>query len=947
MDCSNQQNHPGPPSLNADGREQNCVRRYTLGVALCWTLLIGLLLTLNVMQVRKTTRAMALDKAEEGFKKDAAMRQWSALHGGVYVPATEQTPPNPHLAHVPDRDITKPDGTKLTLMNSAYMIRQFTETFGNDFSVNTHITSLKLLRPENKPDPWERAALQAFENGQKQITDFTTIDHVPILRLAEALTVQQGCLKCHAKQGYRVGDVRGGVMVTLPMTPYLAQQNKTLTTVGLSYGGVWLLGLIGMGFAARQINRRIQHQRDIQNRFNEKNELFQTLFDQAPYAIIMADPQTQRIIEFNEQAHARLGYSRDEFADLHIHDLQPVRNEQAITADIQRVLACEEFSFETQHVSKTGELMDVLVTPTAVALQGKTHIMAVFQDITESKRASQLVQRSEQQMRTILEHCPVGVVIVGRDRKVRWANQYACKMVGVNDQEEMCGRDASQFICPAEKGQGPQQTPHNAERTLRRHDGTEVPILKTIIETEIHGEPVLLETFVDITELKKAERELAVAATTDKLTGLPNRMVFMDRLEQRLKQSKRDLSHFAVLFFDFDRFKVVNDSLGHKIGDALLRDVADIFRRELRSTDAIARFGGDEFVVLLDNLSDKQDAVFKANRLLDVFAEPHDLSGHRVVSTASIGLVTNALPYNTGSEMIRDADAAMYQAKAAGKGRVVSFDHVMHDMAMDRLQLEDDMRTAIHDDEFELYYQPIIDLTTGSTSGFEALIRWNHEQRGLIDPNDFIPIAEETGLIIDLGRWVSRNASRQIAEWNKQYGKDRRYYVNVNLSRRELLDSRVLDWLTTCRQEFGLDPGDLRLEITESTVVDERAGIIPLLRELREHGFQIVMDDFGTGLSSLGALHDLPIDMLKIDKSFIESLDSDRSFIAVVAAITSLAENLGLPCVAEGIESERIVGALQSINCTWGQGFHFAYPMPAPDIEAYLARQHDDNAHAA
>ncbi|MCZ6834718.1 MAG: EAL domain-containing protein [Planctomycetota bacterium] len=441
-------------------------------------------------------------------------------------------------------------------------------------------------------------------------------------------------------------------------------------------------------------------------------------------------------------------------------------------------------------------------------------------------------------------------------------------------------------------------------------------------------------------ELEQAMEQLEVFASTDKLTGLSNRAVFLDRLTQLMKHARRDGSRFAVLFFDFDRFKVVNDSLGHEVGDALLCDIATIFKRELRESDTVARFGGDEFVVLLRNLTNWSDAVLKAQRLLDVLARPHQLGDHLIVSSASIGVVTNERDYSQPGEMIRDADAAMYQAKENGRAQVVVFDQEMHADALDRLSLESDLRKALNDEQLRLVYQPIVDLETGLVSGFESLLRWDHPERGLISPLDFIPIAEDTGLIVPIGQWVLKAAAAQIAIWNRSRDPKRRLKISVNVSKRQLQEASFPDDVIACQREYGLQAGVLQLEITESMIVDDRSNVAPQLRRLRELGFPIVMDDFGTGVSSLSTLHEFPIDVLKIDQAFIRVLDRDRSLLAVVASITNLADNLGIQTVAEGIETADILGALQSIGCTWGQGYFFAKPMPPADVEAYLF-QHD------
>lgn len=447
-------------------------------------------------------------------------------------------------------------------------------------------------------------------------------------------------------------------------------------------------------------------------------------------------------------------------------------------------------------------------------------------------------------------------------------------------------------------------------------------------------------------ELERANTQLEQLASTDKLTNLPNRAVFHDRLQNAITQTQRNNGKFAVLFFDFDRFKIVNDSLGHAIGDALLCDIADIFRDKLNETDTVARFGGDEFVVLLENLNEWSDAHHIAKKLLDAFATPHILNGHWVVSTASIGLVTNQFPYQNTDDIIRDADVALYQAKDNGKAQIVIFDQAMHTKALDRLLLEADLRLALDSNDFQLVYQPIIELDTGALTGFEALIRWSHPQRGIISPIQFIPIAEETGLIVDIGKWTLKTAAAQITQWNQKLPLPQRLTVNVNVSKRQLFHPSFLKDALQCQRDHNLKHGEVHLEITESIIADDRTNIIQLLKQLQQFGFPIVMDDFGTGVSSLGTLHEYPIDVLKIDQAFINVLDRNRSLLAVVASITNLADNLGIPVVAEGIETQNIVGALQSINCKWGQGYLFAKPMSPQDAEAYILKHYQQQDQA-
>ncbi len=437
-------------------------------------------------------------------------------------------------------------------------------------------------------------------------------------------------------------------------------------------------------------------------------------------------------------------------------------------------------------------------------------------------------------------------------------------------------------------------------------------------------------------QLEQSVQDFKKLASTDKLTGLPNRGVFIDRLEKVMSESEDTGGKYAVLFFDFDRFKVINDSLGHDVGDELLCDIARIFDKELRQDDTAARFGGDEFVVLLTNLKEWEDAEVMAARLLKAFDKPHHLRGHMVVSTASIGLVTNRHGYKSSGDMIRDADAAMFQAKENGKAQVVIFDQAMHDQAMDRLVLEADIRVALEKEQFRLAYQPIVELDTGKLKGFEALIRWDHPKRGMMSPDVFISIAEDTGLINPIGLWTLHTAADQIAKWNQTRREDQKLSMNVNVSKRQLLSPEFLDDVLECQAKYHLESGEIQLEITESVIVDARSNVIPLLRTIREHGIPIVMDDFGTGVSSLSTLHSYPIDVLKIDQSFIRVLDGDRSLLAVVSSIAALADNLGIRTVAEGVETVDVIGSLQSIGCTWGQGYFFAKPLSESEATAYI-----------
>ncbi|NND01857.1 MAG: EAL domain-containing protein, partial [Acidimicrobiia bacterium] len=440
----------------------------------------------------------------------------------------------------------------------------------------------------------------------------------------------------------------------------------------------------------------------------------------------------------------------------------------------------------------------------------------------------------------------------------------------------------------------------------------------------------------DISELKQAQQKLRRLAEFDQLTDLPNRNYF----QQVLSSAFRDRgpgSEFAVVFFDFDRFKVVNDSLGHNTGDALLRLIAERFRSSLREGDVVARFGGDEFVMLLRHVNTQQQAESACERMLKLFSEPYEIDGHRIVSTASIGLVMSSYRYDEPSEMLRDADAAMYRAKSAGRDRFQVFDAQMHDQAMARLNLEHELRDALSNGELEMYYQPIVSTTNGRITGYESLIRWNHPNMGLIGPDTFIPLAEETGLIVEIGEWAFNQACGQMRMWMDMFDLPDNFTMTVNISRKQVIHPGIADDFSRTLREHRVPAGQVCLEITESAIMDHRQNTSQLIKRLKDLGVKLALDDFGTGHSSLSCLHSFPIDVLKIDQSFIRNLGGSKVFSAVLNSIISLGHHLNMNVVGEGIDSLDQLVQLQTLECEWAQGFYFARPMPADEATRLLA----------
>ncbi|HEV7301499.1 MAG TPA: GGDEF domain-containing protein [Tepidisphaeraceae bacterium] len=482
-------------------------------------------------------------------------------------------------------------------------------------------------------------------------------------------------------------------------------------------------------------------------------------------------------------------------------------------------------------------------------------------------------------------------------------------------------------------------------RQLRADQADALQALARQVISQLELRRTAMENARLFTAARHTARRAAHSATHDALTKLPNRALFTSRVDDCLQRAQRDPGYrFCVMFLDLDRFKMVNDSLGHATGDRLLVTVAKRFRTVLRKHGnhrhaatryTVARFGGDEFTVLLDGVNDPAAIGAIARELIDVVAEPFACDRQELHSTVSLGVVdVTSGTYANAADVLRDADAAMYRAKATGKNRYVYFDETMHAQAVHRLRLENDLRRAVDRDELTLHYQPVLSLETHGVAGFEALVRWRRDGQ-LVSPADFIPLAEETGLIVPVGRWVLDEAVRQLGTWHRHYPHMASLRMAVNLSRRQLQDDGLIEHLERALAAHRVPATALMLEITESVVMDDAQDARLMLERLRTLGVRLAMDDFGTGYSSLSCLHDFTIDVLKVDRTFVANLNQRRD-AAVLHAVMNLAHDLGMTVVAEGIECPEQVSFLQAVGCDFGQGFLFAKPMPADQATAFL-----------
>ncbi|XZE51681.1 putative bifunctional diguanylate cyclase/phosphodiesterase [Planctomycetaceae bacterium SH139] len=583
----------------------------------------------------------------------------------------------------------------------------------------------------------------------------------------------------------------------------------------------------------------------------------------------------------------------------------------------------------------------------------------ILQAIAERQVAQDEAREANEFLEAGLQQCPSGILIADANTlEVRFRNRAAIALYGHELSTDVSSRlvdirDWRLYLadgteCPTEQLPLTRavrfgEAVRDEEFILRDVEGQTRWISTNAAPLrDIHGVITAgILVMHDITDRKQMMQQIEQIAFHDTLTGLPNRASILRSIQHAI--DRRDGNYFALLFMDFDRFKLINDSLGHEVGDELLQEIANRIRGSLRTTDRImipARLGGDEFVVLLDDLASLDDATTIAQRLLDNLSASYNLRGQIVHSTASIGLVTSDHEFEFASEMLRDADLAMYQAKADGKARFTLFDAALREQVKARLRLENEMREGLERDEFVVDFQPIVCLESGEIKGAEALARWAHPERGRLGANVFIPVAEETGMIVTIGDRIINEACRQLARWQRAYPEMKTpLCVNVNVSRLQLLLPDLLNIVQQALSEHEIPPGCLHLEVTEASIMDNPEKVIDRLHRLKEIGVKISIDDFGSGYSSLACLHEFPVDCLKVDRSFISKVKDTPELNALLTALLTMADQLRLRVVAEGIEDLDQLTMLRAMGCQYGQGFVFANAVDSDQFQALLGQR--------
>jgi diguanylate cyclase (GGDEF)-like protein/PAS domain S-box-containing protein len=553
-------------------------------------------------------------------------------------------------------------------------------------------------------------------------------------------------------------------------------------------------------------------------------------------------------------------------------------------------------------------------------------------------------------LETLMDHVPDSIYFKDRQSRFTRINRYAAARFGVESPALAIGRTdfdfftdehAAKALRDEQKIISTGQPLVNVEEKETRADGDVRWISTTKLPLRDRAGNIVGTFGIsrDITARKQADEELERRAFYDPLTDLPNRALFLDRLQHMFHRARRALGNplFAVLYLDLDRFKSINDSLGHQAGDELLIETARRLERCIRPGDTLARLGGDEFTVLLDNINCEADATGVAERIHEELAAPLEVHGYEMFTSVSVGIALSSAGYERPEDMLRDADTAMYRAKAGGRSRHQVFAGDMHQRAVSSLRLETDLRRALERGEIVPYYQPIVDLEDGAVVAFEALARWQHPEKGMITPDLFIPIAEETGLLGAIDGWMLAQACRQARAWQRKHPRWSALGISVNVSGRQLAQGGVASAVERVLGETGLDPKCLTLEITESALMHNLNAGAGVVQRLSAMSVGLHLDDFGTGYSSLAYLHSFPVHALKVDQSFVNRMDRAPQQGAIVKAIVSLAHNLGMEVVAEGVETRAQADALRSLGCRRGQGFLFSKPLPAEKAARLLA----------
>jgi diguanylate cyclase (GGDEF)-like protein/PAS domain S-box-containing protein len=705
--------------------------------------------------------------------------------------------------------------------------------------------------------------------------------------------------------------------------------------------------------------RRLFAHRQLDEELRKSEARYRTVLDAAFDAIVTITPDG--IVRwFNRGAERIFGYRAEEVIGRPVTLLMPERYRELCLAGLHRYLRTGEARVVGGTTELVGLRKDGSEFPIEMSL-GETHedgerlFTGVIRDVTERKEVEKALEESEERFRSLVQHASDIITILESDGTIRYVSPAVERVMGYKP-EEQAGTTAFGSVHPNDR----ERALDTFAEALKRpglHPPLEFRVphkdgswrnLEHIVNNLLDNPAVggVVVTSRDVTERKALEEQLRHQAFHDPLTGLPNRALFMDRLERAFTRANRRGSKVAVLFMDLDNFKVINDSLGHKVGDQLLMAVAERLRAHLRPEDTAARLGGDEFTILVEDVTGVGEVVQLAEGIADILRPPFALEEQEVFATVSTGIALNSPAHEQAADLLRHADLAMYRAKHRGKARYEVFEPNMDAKAVERLMLETGLRRALLRQQFRVYYQPIVALDNDKVAGVEALVRWEHPQRGLLLPEVFLSVAEETGLIVRIGQWVLREAAKQARIWQERYPSTPPLTVSVNLSTREFFHPKLV---AEVLGESELDPASLQLEITEGAMTTNGTySTDRTLRNLKRMGVQLAIDDFGLGYSSLSYLKRFPVDFLKIDRSFISGLRLESNGVSkdaqIVKAMIELTHALGLKVIAEGVETSEQLAQLRNMKCDFAQGNYFSEPLPSEKLAVIFAEDLTDRS---
>ncbi len=726
----------------------------------------------------------------------------------------------------------------------------------------------------------------------------------------------------------------------------LKKDAKTRVLASVRSGPIMLNGQL----ASLGTIRDITEERRTQQALLAAEQKFRAIFENAVIGMYQSTP-TGQYLKANQAMADIFGFASPEALMTSVSNISTLyKNPQErarVNSDLERDSRVTGREVEMRR--RDGQSIWVSLSARVVRNPDGTvaYYEGSLQDITARKQMETALQRSEQRYRLLVDHSQVGV-FMNENGYYTYVNHAFAAMLGYTERE-LTGMSYRDIFPPEEiaaaderfrRRQRGEPVPNNYESTLLHKDRkTRLIVTHSIGTIDQDERRLMIGTVRDVTEQKRFEAQLRHNATHDPLTGLPNRTLFIERLAKAMERSRpKGAPGYAVLFIDLDSFKVVNDSLGHAAGDELLVQVAQRLKQCLGPWDTLARHGGDEFTILVGQTQELDDAVEVAERVLAELLRPIKLGDNEIYTNASIGVAPGQPDYASTDELLRDADTAMYRAKAAGKAGYVIFDQDMYARARARLRVETELRQALDNNELRVFYQPIVTLANGRLLGFEALIRWQHPVRGLLRPDEFLLVAEETGLILPIGWWLLEEACRQIKHWRGRHPQARDLSVAVNLAHKQFMYAGLPQQVAQALRDTGLGPDGLHLEITETVFLENPKAAESTLRKLRAQGVALHLDDFGTGYSSLNYLSVLPLDTLKIDRSFVMDLEGNAKHAAIVRTIVELARDLGMHTIAEGVETREQLAILQELGCRSGQGLLFAPALPVERADRLFER---------